>query len=153
MPRRSPAKQRSAPATRFQHPLVIRLRRYAAVFGNFEAPLLRAAREINALASIDDAEMYKRVMDAVGKGCHTVDDLIDETELNTGEVRRICEQLIFEGKYHLRPLGQTYGARGRKTTGIFHVDDPDGKLTDEVAAAVRMGHYDNFFDTPDEEDT
>jgi|SRR6267378_846526 len=135
---------------RYQHPLVAVLRRYAATFGDFEQPLLRAARQVDLIASIDDATMYAKVIAAIGVGCNHFPDLVDETKLAETEVKRIWEELIIGGVYEERPIAID-GGRGRRTKGIFLTSEPSGNLPPGVVTDRRLDQYHNA-DEDDGED-
>src|SRR5262245_47369680 len=66
------AAQKRANEKRYQHPLVVLLRRYAQQFGDFEAPLLEAAKKINFLASVDEQTMVNKIVAAIDRGCNAL---------------------------------------------------------------------------------
>jgi hypothetical protein len=155
--RRTSAKHTSSAkpaAVRYQHPLVATLRQYARIFGDFEGPLLKAAHDVNVLASIDDAKMYKRFEDAVTKGCHAPYDIIEESRLHPDDVKRIYEQLLIEGRYVERPIGlKTEMASGRRQKGIFLKSSQAGNLARGIVLrSNRLSHYFNDYDTDDDDD-
>jgi len=123
----SASKRAPAAVPNRQHPLVIQLRRYAQHFGDFEGSLLEAAQKIHRQSTCSDATMRLVIVAAIAEGCNAVSDLVDETGLDEVSVRRIYADLIADGEYEERPMGQKIEiGRGRRPKGIFLKSEPAG---------------------------
>lgn len=102
-----------------QHPLVIQLRRYAQAFPDFQAELFGAAQKIHQLTTASDASKRELVAAAVELGCNALGDLVDETGLDAGDVRRIWRELIEDRQYEERPIGIKFAVGKAPPKGLF----------------------------------
>lgn len=129
------------PYHRDKHPLVIQLRRYAEVFGEFEAPLLDAARRIHLISTTSDISMRERVIEAIHQGCRTKMDIADDTEFDEPSVARIYDELLEDGQYEERPItGVQMSGSAKRPPGIFLKSEPPGNAGD---LPRRPRRYDN----------